>query len=77
MFLCMSDHSSAHIKYQLFGLYMKIALHNIPFGFKIFSILTCIKFDLFVTKYNIYNITQVTTVVFCLFIHRSILSMLH
>ena len=30
MLLCMSNCSSAHIEYQLLGLYMKIALHNKP-----------------------------------------------
>ena len=43
MFLCVSDCSSAHTEYLLFGLYIKFALHNILFGFKIFSILTHIK----------------------------------
>ena len=29
---------SAHTRYQLFGCYTKSTLHNIPIGFKIFSI---------------------------------------
>ena len=34
----MSNHCSAHIVYQWIGFYCIFALHNIPFGFKIFSI---------------------------------------
>ena len=48
MFLCVSDCSSAHTEYQLFGLYAKSSIHNIPFSFKIFSILTHIKFYLLI-----------------------------
>ena len=76
MLHCMSDHGSAHIKYWLFGLYTKMHDTTYLLVSKYFLYLTHTKLYLFVTKY-IYNITQVMTVVFYLFIHRSILSMLH
>ena len=39
----MSDWNRAHTRYWGIGLYHSFGLHNIPFVFKMFSVLTCIQ----------------------------------
>ena len=71
MLLHISIHCSAHIEYHQISFYHIFALHNIPFGFKIFSVTDLYQF-LIDIKVRIYFTTLV--LILSLFIERSILS---